>query len=232
MPSRELKDGTAESSEIDVRENGAVDMTVTTRLYGSGVGAFRKRYAEILPEDRSRLYQTLLGGIAQAATATSDLETDISGYPAMRKFSCFIPDYATVADGTITLQLPPLVSSIPTFVGKARKTPFAVAATDDEAEEVTVRLPEGYTEIEHLPEAFAFAAPGNSGERWLASTVDSFVDKDGRLTIVVKRKAESRLYAWYGPDMIELVKDRSRIAASRSNRTIVVRKAGTVSGRP
>ena len=232
VPSRELKDGTAESSEIDVRENGAVDMTVTTRLYGSGVGAFRKRYAEILPEDRSRLYQTLLGGIAQAATATSDLETDISGYPAMRKFSCFIPDYATVADGTITLQLPPLVSSIPTFVGKARKTPFAVAAADDEAEEVTVRLPEGYTEIEHLPEAFAFAAPGNSGERWLASTVDSFVDKDGRLTIVIKRKAASRLYAWYGPDMIELVKDRSRIAASRSNRTIVVRKAGAVFGRP
>ena len=222
---RELEDRSSEVTEIDIRENGAVDMTVTTRLYGSGVGAFRKQYAEILPEDRSRLYQSLLGSIAQAATATSDLETGIEDcrYPATRKFSCFIPDYATVTDGAMTLQLPPLLSSIPTFVGKSRKTPFAVGAQDWESETVTVRFPEGYSKIEHLPENFSFADPNDASKTWLVEKVSSRI-VDGRLEVRIVRSALKRGYAWYGPDTIELIKDWSRIASSRSNRTIVVRK--------
>ena len=222
---RELEDRSSEVTEIDIRENGAVDMTVTTCLYGSGVGAFRKHYAEILPEDRSRLYQSLLGSIAQAATATSDLETGIEDcrYPATRKFSCFIPDYATVTDGAMTLQLPPLLSSIPTFVGKSRKTPFAVGAQDWESETVTVRFPEGYTKIEHLPENFSFADPSDASKTWLVEKVDSRI-VDGRLEVRIIRSALKRGYAWYGPDTIELIKDWSRIAASRANRTIVVRR--------
>ena len=227
VPFYNMRDYTSEETEIDIRENGAVDMTVTTKIWGSGVGAFRKRYAEILPEDRSRLYQTLLGSIAQAATATSDLETDIAEdcYPAKRKFSCFIPDYAMVTDGAITLQLPPLLSSIPTFVGKARKTPFAVDARDPEAETVTIRFPEGYTVIEHLPEEFRFVAPGDSpdGDPWLSEQVSSSM-VDGRLEVRIERYADRRVYSWYEADVIELVKERNRIATSRSNRTIVVRK--------
>ena len=39
-------------------------------------------------------YQSLLGGIAQAASATSELTTDTEGYPAETTFSCFVPDFA------------------------------------------------------------------------------------------------------------------------------------------
>jgi len=223
VPGGQYLDSNEEVTEIDVRENGAVDMTVTTTLRGADVGAFRKRYAEILPEDRSRLYQSLLGSIAQAASATSDLETNITGYPAVRKFSCFIPDYVTVTDGAMTLQLLPLISSLPTFVGTARKTPFAIDANDYEMEVVRVRFPEGYTEIEHLPEEFTFALPDDPNAFWLiARNLTKIVD--GRLEVTIRRIVPPRIYAWYQPDVIELVKDRSRIAASRANRTIVVRR--------
>lgn len=223
VPSVEYKDSVSSTTEIDVRENGGVDVTVASAVCGAGVGGFRKRYEEILPEDRSRLYQSILGGVAQAATATSDLETDTKGYPATSRFSCFVPDYATVSDGAMTLELPPLVSPIPTFVGKARKTPFAVGACTAQSETVTVRFPEGYTKAEHLPESFSFPSPEDPAKEWLVSRVSTRV-VDGRLEVSLVRTIRPRVYSWHQPDVIELVNDRSRIAVSRANRTLVVRK--------
>ena len=223
VPKAELSDSSEETTEIDVRENGAVDMTIETLYRGSSVGPFRKKFAEILPEDRSRLHQSLLGAVAQAATATSDLEADIEGYPAKRKFSCFIPDYATIEGDTVSVRLPPLAASIPTFTGRSRQTPFAVAAEDPETETVTVRFPPGYVAAEHLPDAFVFADPRDAGRVWLESSTSSRTE-DGRLAVTVRRRVMKRASAWYPPDFIELVRDRSRIAASRANRTVSARR--------
>ena len=222
-PAHELSDFSSRTTDVEVRENGAVDVTVEDVICGSSVGSFRKRYAEILPEDRNRLYQSILGKVAQAATATSDLETDIEGYPAKQKFSCFVPDYATIEGDAITLRLPAMISSIPTFTGKVRTTPFAVGAEDPETETVTVRFPAGYTQIEHLPEPFAFSDPRDGGNVWLESTTNSRI-VDGRLEVTLHRTVFKRAYSWFAPDYIELLRDRNRIAGSRANRTIVARR--------
>ena len=212
-----------ERSVYSVRENGAVDLAVENLLYGAGVGAFRKRYAEMLPEDRSRHYQALLGAVAQAATATRELETDVEAYPAVKRFECFVPDYATVTDGAITLQVPPLVSNLATFTGKERETPFAIGGSGDESEEVTIRFPEGYVNIECLPEDFAFTNPLDPDEVWLENRVTSEV-KENVLTVVLRRTAYRRRYSWYRPELIESVKDQYRRANSRASRTISVRR--------
>ena len=219
----DLSSSTAENTEIDVRENGAVDMVVETVTRGVGVGTFRKRYNEILPEDRSRLYQSILGGIAQAATATSELEADTEGYPAKRRFSCFVPDYATVEGDAITLRIPAMISTIPTFTGKVRSTPFYVGAERHDSETVTVRFPEGYTEVEHMPEPFVFSDPRDGNSVWLESAASSKV-VDGRLEVTLLRTVYKRAYTWFAPDYIELLRDRNRIAGSRANRTIVARR--------
>ena len=223
VPDPAFSDFTSETSEYDIRADGSVDLTVVNETAGSGVGAFRKRYSEILPEERSRRYQEILGAVAQAATATSDLETDIKSYPARRKFSCFIPDYATVQGDSITIQIPPLASSIASFTGRVRQTPVAVGACDREEETVTVRFPEGYSEVEHLPKAFAFADPADKGKTWLECEVESKV-RDGRLEVKIRRVVHKRGESWYTPEFYELLKDWRRIASSRANRTITVRR--------
>ena len=224
VPADDFRDRTGETATYLVRESGAVDLTVVSTIWGSGVGAFRKKYAEILPEDRSRLYQTLLGSVSQAASATSELVADVEGYPATQTFSCYIPDFATVDGDAITLRLPALVSSIPAFTGRARRTPFAVGATDAAFAEVMVRFPDGYTQVEHLPEPFAFAASDDPSAPGLVCTVASAV-VDGALEVRIRREVAPRVLSWHRPDVIELVNDRSRIAASRANRTLVVRRA-------
>lgn len=223
VPAPEFSDCEEERSEYAIRENGAVDLTVENLTYGSGVGGFRKTYAEMLPEIRSRRYQAILGGIAQAASATSELETDTESYPARRKFSCFIPDFATVQGDAITIQIPPLVSSIPSCIGTARQTPFAVAAADVERETVTIRFPEGYTEVETLPKPCMFANPLNPSDVWQSAGVSTKIE-DGALVVTLTGEVRKRGYSWYGPSFYELIKDWNRIATSRANRTITVRK--------
>ena len=205
-----------ESCEIVIRENGAVDMSVCSRAYGSGVGAYRKKFAEILPEIRSRFYQSLLGGIAQAASATSELVTDVESYPAQTRFSCFIPDYATVDGETASIVLAAFEECLPNLTGTARETPIALGATDPSVERVTVRFPEGYTEIEHLPENFTF-------DGVLANTVVSKVEGDV-LTVTVERTTQVPAYRTFAPWYADLVKDWRRRSSSRANRTIVVRR--------
>ena len=222
VPEEKFSDFTAERSEYIVRENGAVDLTVENEICGSGVGGFRKTYSEMLPEIRSRRYQAILGNIAQAASATSELETDTEGYPARQRFSCFIADFATVQGDSITIQIPPLVSSIPSLTGTARQTPFAVSAADRESEEVTIRFPEGYTEIESLPKMFNFCNPDDKAQGWVGNSVHTEI-KDNCLTVTLSRGVFKRISSWFGPTSYELVKDWSRIANSRVNRTITAR---------
>ena len=207
---------TEETCEIVVRENGSVDMSVRNLAYGAGVGGFRKHFAEILPEDRSRLYQSLLGDIAQAASATSELVTDVESYPAETRFSCFIPDYATVADGTASVVLPEFGECLPNLTGSARSTPIAVEAADPLVERVEVRFPAGYTEVEHLPENFAF-------DGVTANAVGVRLDGDV-LTVTVERTTEIPAYRTFAPWYAALVKDWRRRSSSRANRTVVVRR--------
>ena len=212
-----------ETAEYDIRPDGSVDLTAVYEFFGPGVGTFRKKYSEILPEERSRRYQEILGGIAQAATATSDLEADVSSYPARRKFSCYIPDFATVQDNAITIQLSPLASSVPSLTGNVRQTPFAIGAVSRATETVTVVFPEGYDKVEHLPTSFEFADPADPGKTWLESAVKTEM-RDGRLAVTISREVHKRGESWHKPELYELLKDWRRIASSRANRTITVRR--------
>ena len=217
----ETKD--VECAEFVVRENGAVDISVTNRAYGAQVGGFRKRFSEILPEMRSRFYQALLGDIAQAASATSELVTDTEGYPAETTFSCFVPDYATVGGDAISITLPEFEEVLPNLTGTVRETPIAVPATDPKVETVVVRFPEGYTEIEHLPEKILqwdeFMKCG------IVSSEVSSEEKDGVLSVKIVRET---LVPFGGFEQDKLragfLKDLRRQSSSRANRTITVRK--------
>ena len=212
-----------ESSVYTVRPDGSVDLDVENTMLGPSVASFRKTYAEILPEERQRRYQAILGGISQAATATKDLETDVESYPAKRTFSCYIPDFATLGDGTISIQIPPLASSVPSITGTVRLTPFSIGSAERETEIVTIRFPEGFTEAEHLPESFTLSDPRDAARKWLECRVSSEV-KDGALEVRIVREVYSRPDTWHGPERFGILRDSNRIAASRASRTVTARR--------
>ena len=213
--SNEMRTMDIEESEYTVRENGAVDIDVKMRKYGAEVGGFRKRFAEILPEEFDRCYQALLGDIAQAASAIGELIVDTESYPAEMSFKCFVPDFATVEKGVITLQLPDYDSSFPTLSGTVRRTPFAIPAADRSEEIITVRFPEGYTVIEHIPEEFS----ESNHSRVISSKIEN-----GRLVMKIAISISPTTNQFCPVTQFAWQKDICRIWTARANRTIVVRK--------
>ena len=201
---------------IYVRENGAVDIEYEQETKGASVGAFRKIYSEMLPEDRSRHFQKMLGSLAQAATATRELVTDFKN--AKLSFSAFIPDYATKAGDTMTVTLPEIGFSLSSLTGSVRETPIFISGNKvAQRIEVKVVFPEGYTEIEHLPETL-----NEYGYHIDAGSVTK--DSKGRLAVTVSEWTDPRRSKMYAKRDFASLKDFSRVASSRANRTIIVRR--------
>ena len=218
LKSRIAADEDAVSSRytIYVRENGAVDIDYEQETKGASVGAFRKLYSEMLPEDRSRHFQKMLGALAQAASATRELVTDIKA--AKLSFSAFIPDYATKAGDTMTVTLPEIGFSLPSLTGSVRETPIFIPGNrTSRSVEVKVVFPEGYSEIEHLPRSL-----GRYGYSIDAGSVTK--DSKGRLVLTVAERTDSRRSVMYGADDFAALKDFSRVASGRANRTVIVRR--------
>ena len=214
---------TRTSCILSVRENGAVDFDYVNELFGYGVGSFRKKYSEMLPEDRSRHFQQMLGGIAQSASATRELVTDVEGYPAKLSFSAYVPDYATVSGDAITLVLPEICEPMFNLTGSTRETPLGVpAVTSSEESVVKVTFPEGYTEIEHLPGAMSLCSPGSGSDVWRSLDVKTEKDGDGRLVVTVTAHKPMRIESVLQPEYFALLKDYSRLSSSRANCTVVV----------
>ena len=216
---------TMRTCTLNVREDGVVDFNVENKIWGVDVGAFRKKYEEMLPEDRSRHQQEILGAIAQSATLTKDLETDTVGYPAMSTYSCSVPNFATVEGDVLTIALPDFYSPLFPLTGVCRKTPLCLDPIAGDRVSYSVTFPEGYTEVEHLPKPFSFRINlYDAGNALFMNTVSSRYDENGRLVVDVVRERAPRYQSILDPEYFGMLKDWSRIASSRSNRTIVVRR--------
>ena len=210
---------------MTVRENGAVDFDVESRSFGAGVGDFRKRFTEMLPEMRSRYYQQLVGKLAQNATATSELETDVKDYPAKRSFSAYAPEFAVVRDGRISVRIPDpdFESRLFALDSAARKSPILISGKSEAVDEYEIVFPKGYDKVEHLPTALTLRNPSDSKDVWLTHTATSRM-KDGRLVVTVKRCAYRAKATTLTADYAPFLQEWNRRATSLDARTVTVRK--------
>ena len=212
------------SLTIYLRENGAADIDVVEKLYGSLVGEFRKKYAELLPEDRARHYQELIGELAQGASATRELETDVEGYPATRKYSVYIENFAVKsASDALTVVVPEFYEELFPLANTTRQTPIEVGRADPAVTTVKVVFPEGYAKLEHLPAPYIVADPSDpQNAQWWQMEVSSAME-DGRLAVTMTRRRFERATTWHPAGVAPLLREYSRHARSRAERSITAR---------
>ena len=208
---------------LDVRENGAVDFDVRNSTYGFTVSTLRRKYAELLPEMRARHYQKLLGDIAQNATATGELETDVEGYPFTLSFRAYAEGYAVAKGDSLRVTIPDFSGKVFGVDGARRRTPVALDGRSEIVETYEVVLPEGYTEVECLPEPFAIANPLDRAETWVAHDVAHRVE-DGRLHVTVRRRTRREKATLLAAEYAPFLDEWNRRAAAQAARTIVVRR--------
>jgi len=212
---------------MTVRENGSVDFDVTNRLYGSDVGSFRKRFAEMLPEMRSRFYQQLVGELSQNASATKELVTDVEGYPAETSFSAYVERFAVVQDDAMTITLPGFTSAPFAVAGSSRRTPFVISEDTPETHAFEVVFPKGWTCVESMPDSFRFSDPSGREKDWeLVHEASARLAEDGLLHVTVRRFSRRSRSLFFSADYFPMFREWNRRAAAPSARTIVVRRKG------
>ncbi len=207
---------------MTVREDGGVDFDITNRTYGVGVGSFRKRFAEMLPERRTRFHQSLLGEIAESASATRELGTDIEGYPAVLSLAAFVPAFASAHGGEITVRVPDFDSGFLSVGGPLRQTPISTGGSTETVDIYELVFPKGFTAIEHLPEPYALKNPAD-GSPWVTFTVERRV-VDRRLVVTLTRHEHRRTTTVLGADYFPFIRDWNRRMAAPSGRTLTVRR--------
>ena len=212
---------------FDINDTGAARITVSNTTWGVAVADLRKRYAEMLPELRARHHTELIGNIAESAEAISGLETDIDGYPFTIRYSVYAPNYAAKNGDTLTLVVPGLGGSFLPNGESERKSPFGIGGRLRPSTYVReVVMPEGYTMVEHLPEPWEIAFPGDGTVR-SKGTVDSRI-VDGRLHITFREEHLPARARMFSSDWLGFFRDWNRRTGSRLIRTIVVRKEKTI----
>ena len=221
----EGRNGRTESHmTIDLNETGAARITVSNSTWGVAVGALRKRYAEMLPEMRARHHTELVGDIAESAEAISGLEADVEGYPFSLVHSVYAPGYAAKSGDTLVLAVPGIGGTFLPEGEAGRKSPFEVSGRLRPS--VIVRevvFPEGFTEIEHMPEPWEISLPGDGSARCRLS-VESRME-DGRLHVVFREEHLPGRSRMFKEDWLGFFRGWNRRTGSRLSRTVSVRTA-------
>ena len=208
---------------IDLNETGAARITVSNSTWGVAVAGLRKHYSEMLPEMRSRHHTELVGEIAESAEAVSELVTDVEGYPFVLSHSVYAPNYAAKNGDALTLVVPGLGGTFLPSGESDRKSPFGIGRRLRPSIYLReVIFPEGYTEIEYLPEQWEITLPGEYCAR-VRFSYERFV-KDGRLRILFREEHLPASAAMFSSDYMGFFRDWNRRTGSRLARTIVVRR--------
>lgn len=186
-------DGLQKSSKIelvyDLDEKGEADLSNHETICGANVGLFRKRYKEMLPEDRFRHYMKIINDVSTSAKATSELKTDVDSYPSTMSYECKVPAAAIVNAGIMSFEIPLMNVPLPQISAESRENPILVQGTDDEEETILVKFPYGYSTLEHIPNNVKIDFP--TGGEWINVSYTNFFEK-GRLNLLVKRMIKKR----------------------------------------
>ena len=220
--SEPLKNRDKNTWTIDLDASGAASITVTNWYFGSRVGAFRKQYREMLPEDFRRHHLELVGSVSKSAESVSDLVTESAAYPGFRTFRVKAKNYAVAQNGTLTVLIPEVAGAIFPLRADTRENPLFLEFADDSELLCKIILPFGYTRLQLVPESKHWMLPCGFGS--LDFEVQTLTRNDGRIEVNLVRRLER--HSGEAPcELYPALLEYNRRFTHPSIRTLVVERA-------
>ena len=126
-----------------LRADGSARVEVRERFRGVAATALRRKYSQILPEERRRDAQRTAAAFSQSAALVGDIEVSCGGDGACeRSYALEVPDFAVRrGDGSLVLRVERTVLSPESA---PRRFPFLRSATLRSRESTILQLPDGW----------------------------------------------------------------------------------------
>ena len=172
-----MRDRADEDFDVTVQANGDAVIRKRTNYYGSGYADARKRFAEMVPEERRRYFQEAVAQISQAATAEGELETAFDSYPGVEQFTVRVPGFAVRSgnpsavssgpNGYLYFTMPASLQDLFGFRSETRDNPIFWSGPRRIAIRTTLTLPEEFATLALQPAADRVEGPAQAPE-WFA----------------------------------------------------------------
>jgi len=198
--------------DIKISEKGSAIIKKTRKIYGTSFSGFHRKYAEITPENRRRLFLEMVSGISRAAKADSKLVTKYDCYPAIEEFSVTIEKFA-VRDGEyLYFNLPGGGLGLPGIRADKRENPIFWNSENDYS----------YTaKVELSPKNFDWLAPEKAGDVIIKTEQNKNV-----LTVIKKENLKPAIIPEREyKELLEI----NRKLSHPDKRTVLVKKSKKVS---
>ena len=163
MPGPGCWTGSDVDYDVTVQADGDAVIRKRTNYYGSGYADARKRFAEMVPEERRRYFQEAVAQISQAATAEGELETAFDSYPGVEQFTVRVPRYAVRAGGYLYFTMPASLQDIFGFRSETRDNPIFWSGPRRIAIRTTLTLPQEFATLALQPAEVEWKAPQSAG---------------------------------------------------------------------
>lgn len=217
----EKQDRSEKSLSIKLSRNGTAEIISTNYFYGTSFGPFRKRYTEMLPENRRRHYMELVNQVAQSAKATTPLVTEHNAFPGYLTYSVKAPDYAVIENETLTLSIPSISGNIFPVSADTRTNPIFLEANSISEFVCTITLPKGYNKVAIIPKSKEWELPCNTGT--INFDVSRTTNSEGCTVVTINRSIKLRS-GEIPPELYPAILEYNRIFSHPSMRTLVVEK--------
>lgn len=165
------KDKTEIVYNLSFTDTGALRMGFTKHYYGQEFNVRNRQFSEYRPEQKARVFQELVSGVAQGARPVGGLKDDFSTYPGSIQYTVDLDNYAVVDGNYLYFNLP-FTPSLYDFSmeGDRRSRPLMVTAQGTNIVRTEIDLPPGYQKVVVAPKNETLKGPAGSGTVQITTT--------------------------------------------------------------
>jgi transglutaminase-like putative cysteine protease len=172
-PKKENRSDVAYS--IRLSKEGKAVITIKRSFYGVNYEYWKKKYAEMPVEEKSRYFQELVAAVSQSAVPAKKLTTDFSKYPGTEEFSVSIDNFAVIEKQYLYIKLPGSLKSVLGVFPDIRENPFLFNHAKKTTRSYLLNLPEEYAnKIPIAPNSNTWTLPSNAGTIAIINDRDIF----------------------------------------------------------
>jgi transglutaminase-like putative cysteine protease len=149
--------------EVRLEADGAAEIEIARRYYGEAHAGFRRRCAELSPEETRRHHQEEVAAVSQAAALKGEWVRKPDEYPGTESFTVRVARFAVRDGDALYFELPQAPRNVLGLRTDSRETPLLLGDAQRRRSEFVVRPPPGFAAVGIAPPDIEWVAPDGRG---------------------------------------------------------------------